>query len=301
MSVPLHFITLVTSAIRQADAGIRPEIKRFEGVMDREKLMQVGMQVGVDIRPPTILCNAPKPRIRIVLVEDHAILREGLKALIEIESDFHIVGEFGSVEDCLEGIRGLQPDLVLTDLALPGRSGIELLAEIQRLSPLTRKLVLTAHENEEYIRAALNAGANGYVLKDANSAELMLAIRTVAVGQQFLCKSIASKILSGYLSGDQRPSTATVAQTITGREREVLTRIALGNSNKLIARELGVSPKTVEKHRSNLMRKLQLHNAAAITMFAIRNGMTSTEPFSGRVSPRLQRFDTAALPLASVG
>jgi DNA-binding NarL/FixJ family response regulator len=103
------------------------------------------------------------------------------------------------------------------------------------------------------------------------------------------------------LSGDQRPSCAPVAQTITGREREVLTRIALGNSNKLIARELGVSPKTVEKHRSNLMRKLQLHNAAAITMFAIRNGMTSTEPFSGRVSPRLQRFDTAALPLASVG
>src|SRR5882757_3181605 len=305
MSVPLHFITLVTSAIRQADAGIRPEIKRFEGVMDREKLMQVGMQVGVDIRPPTILCNAPKPRIRIVLVEDHAILREGLKALIEIESDFHIVGEFGSVEDCLEGIRDLQPDLVLTDLALPGRSGIELLAEIQRLSPLTRKLVLTAHENEEYIRAALNAGANGYVLKDANSAELMLAIRTVSTGQQFLCKAIASKILSGYLSGyapgDQRPAVPAVTQSITEREREVLTRIALGNSNKVIARELGVSPKTVEKHRSNLMRKLQLHNAAAITMFAIRNGMTSTEPFSGRVSPRLQRFDTAALPLASVG
>jgi len=241
------------------------------------------MQVIPPMRPPTI---EAKPQIRIVLVEDHAILREGLRALIEIESDFDVVGEFCSVEESLEGIRDLQPDIVVTDLGLPGRSGIELLAEIKRLSPMTRKLVLTAHENEEYIRAALNAGAEGYVLKDANSAELMQGIRTVSLGQQFLCRAIASKILSGYLSGDQRPASVTATQSITGREREVLTRIALGNSNKLIARELGVSPKTVEKHRSNLMRKLQLHNAAAITMFAIRNGMTSSEPFGDRAAAR---------------
>jgi DNA-binding NarL/FixJ family response regulator len=268
------------------------------------------MQVGIDARSSTPAVSLRKPKIRIVLVEDHAILREGLKALIEIESDFDIVGEFGSVEECLVGIVGLQPDLLLTDLALPGRSGIELLGEIQRLSPLTRKLVLTAHENEEYIRAALNAGANGYVLKDANSAELMLAIRTVSLGQQFLCKAIASKILSGYLSGhapgDQRAAAPAVTQSITEREREVLTRIALGNSNKLIARELGVSPKTVEKHRSNLMRKLQLHNAAAITMFAIRNGMTGSDPLSNstplsnRVPARPQALQTLR-SLASAG
>lgn len=257
------------------------------------------MQGCLDGTAAALLGKAAKPQIRIVLVEDHAILREGLKALIEMESDFDIVGEFGCMEDGVAGIMELQPDVVLTDLALPGRSGIELLAEIQRLSPRTRKLVLTAHENEEYIRAALNAGANGYVLKDANSAELMLAIRTVSVGQQFLCKAIASKILSGYLSGDQRPSCAAVAQAITEREREVLTRIALGNSNKLIARELGVSPKTVEKHRSNLMRKLQLHNAAAITMYAIRNGMTGSEPF-GSANPRLRPFESVQ-PLASAG
>jgi two-component system response regulator NreC len=229
-----------------------------------------------------------KPRIRIVLVEDHAILREGLKSLIQIESDFDIVGDFCCMEDSLDGIRELRPDIVLTDLALPGRSGIELLGEIRRISPLTRNLVLTAHENEEYLRAALNAGADGYVLKDASSAELILAIRTVSVGQQFLCKTIASKILSGYLSGHQRTSSPAGTQSITGREREVLTRIALGNSNKLIARELGVSPKTVEKHRSNLMRKLQLHNAAAITMFAIRNGMAGSEPFGAQVPARPQ-------------
>jgi DNA-binding NarL/FixJ family response regulator len=266
----------------------------------RENLMDVGFATKSST-PPML---PHKAKIRIVLVEDHAILREGLKALIEIESDFDIVGEFGSVEDCLLGIVDLSPDLLLTDLALPGRSGIELLTEIQRLCPMTRKLVLTAHENEEYIRAALNAGANGYVLKDANSAELMLAIRTVSLGQQFLCKAIASKILSGYLSGyapgDQRPAVPAVTQSITEREREVLTRIALGNSNKVIARELGVSPKTVEKHRSNLMRKLQLHNAAAITMFAIRNGMTSSAPLSGRTNTRMESLDRAR-PLASVG
>jgi len=252
------------------------------------------MQVGLEKRPCAVSDAAAKPPIRVVLVEDHAILREGLKALIELEADFHVVGEFPSVDESLDGIRDLQPDLVITDLALPGRSGIELLGEIRKLSPQTRKLVLTAHGNEEYIRAALNAGADGYVLKDANSVELNLAIRTVSAGQQFLCKAIASKILMGYLSGDQRPPCAPVTQAITCREREVLTRIALGNSNKLIARELGVSPKTVEKHRSNLMRKLQLHNAAGITMFAIRNGMTGSEPLGERGPPRLQPLASTA-------
>ena len=254
------------------------------------------MHFGPDIKPGAHLNGDDKPRIRIVLVEDHAILREGLKALIEIESDFDVVGDFCRVEDSLADIRALQPNLVVTDLALPGRSGIELLAEIRQLSPKTRKLVLTAHENEEYIRAALNAGADGYVLKDANSAELMLALRTVSAGQQYLCKAITGKILSGYLSGEQRPSSPAVTQSITEREREVLTRIALGNSNKLIARELGVSPKTVEKHRSNLMRKLQLHNAAAITMFAIRNGLAGSEPLTARLSERPRLPQMLALP-----
>src|ERR1700721_2143636 len=165
------------------------------------------MRVGLDERSSTSAVSNQKPKLRIVLVEDHAILGEGLGTLIAVEADVDVVGEFGGGEEGLEGIGALQPDWLLTDLALPGRSGIDLLAEVQRLSPVTRKLVLTAHENEEYIRAALNAGANGYILKDANSAELMLAIRTVSLGQQFLCKAIASQILSGYLSGDQRPSS----------------------------------------------------------------------------------------------
>jgi two-component system, NarL family, response regulator NreC len=244
------------------------------------------MQVDTATRPPTLLGTESKPRIRIVLVEVNGILREGLKALLRIEPDFDVVGEFRCAEESLNGISNLQPDLILTDLALTGRWGVEWLAEIQRLSPATRKLVLTGCGNEEHIRAALKAGADGYVTIDANIAELMLAIRTVSVGRQYLCEAIADVVLSDFLAREQRRLCPALAQSITGREREVLTRIARGDSNKLIARELGVSPKTVEKHRSNLMRKLQLHNAAAITMFAIRNGMTGTEPFGERVAAR---------------
>jgi DNA-binding NarL/FixJ family response regulator len=229
--------------------------------------------VSVLVEPAAVVKSVPQARIRIVLVEDHAILREGLKALIEIESDIEVVGDFGGVDEVLAAIRELKPALVLTDLALPGRSGFELLAELGMICPTARKLILTAHNSEEYIRAALNAGADGYVLKDANRAELTLAIRTVAAGQQFLCKAIASKILLGYLAGSAPRHQHSAPRTITGREREVLTRIALGESNKVIARSLDLSVKTIEKHRSNLMRKLQLHNVAAITMFAVRNGL----------------------------
>lgn len=226
-------------------------------------------------------------RIRLVLVEDHVILRDGLKSLLELESDLLIVGAFGCVESALEGIGRLQPDVVMLDLALPNGSGIELMGEIPRLSPRSRKLVLTASDCEETIRAALGAGADGYVLKDANSAELMLGIRTVWGGERFLCKAVAGKVLSGFLFGKEQPPASIVTDSITAREREVLARIAHGQSNKAIARELGLSPKTVEKHRSNLMRKLQLHNAAAITMYAMRNGLSVREPGTSPVRDRL--------------
>lgn len=223
--------------------------------------------------------RVPNLRIRIVLVEDHEILREGLKALIDLEPDFEIAGDFGEAAAGLAGIRQLKPDLVLTDLALPGISGFELLAQISHIAPRARKLVLTAHNGEENIRAALNAGAHGYVLKEANRAELMLAIRTVAAGERYLCKAVATQVLSGYLSGGEPRHSPKTVQSITGREREVLIRIAHGESNKVIARSLALSVKTIEKHRSNLMRKLHLHNAAAITLFAVRNGFTAESRF----------------------
>ena len=186
-------------------------------------------------------------RIRMVLVEDHAILRDGLKALLELESDVQIVGEFDSIESILEGVRRLEPDVVVIDLALINGSGIELLREIQHLSPRPRKLVLTGNDGEECIRAALSAGADGYVLKDASRAELMLAIRTLSGGQRYLCKAIASKVLFGFLSPADPKAAPRPASTITDREHEVLTRVAQGNSTKAIARELGIGSKTVAK------------------------------------------------------
>jgi DNA-binding NarL/FixJ family response regulator len=224
---------------------------------------------------PMSIAGAQKLRTRIVIIEDHAILREGLKALIEDEPDFDVVGAFGGVEDALVGIHELQPDLVLTHLAFTGSSRFELLLAIRRVAPRARKLVLTAYDSEEYIRAALNAGADGYVLKDANSVELMQAIRTVSAGQKFLCEAISNKITGGGASGGEPRRKRATTQSITGREREVLTRIALGDSNKGIAVALALSVKTIEKHRSNLMRKLRLHNTAGITLFAVRNGLTS--------------------------
>ena len=248
------------------------------------------MHVGSERSPASPVST---PKIRIILVEDHAILREGLKALILMEVDFDIVGEFASAELALPGISELQPDIVMTDLALPGRSGIELLAEVKRVSPRSRKLVLTAHENEEYIRAALNAGADGYVLKDANRVELMQAIRTVSAGQKFLSEALANKMSGACVPGGEPRRNRANAQSITGREREVLTRIALGDSNKAIAHALALSVKTIEKHRSNLMRKLRLHNTAGITLFAVRNGLASSPQPAVQFDPGGVQRDSA--------
>jgi DNA-binding NarL/FixJ family response regulator len=223
--------------------------------------------------------------IRLVLVEDHTVLRDGLKALLELHADVVSVGEFGCVQSSVDGIRRLQPDVVVTDLALPGGSGIGLISDMKHISPQSRKLVLTMNDGQDHIRAALSAGADGYVLKDATSGELLRGIRAVSTGERFLCSATASKVLASYLSGDKPPPTPpTTTASITAREREVLTGIAQGQSNKVIGRALGLSFKTVEKHRSNLMRKLQLHNAAAITMYAIRNGLVGDDPPVDRVA-----------------
>lgn len=218
------------------------------------------------------ISQAQPARRRIALVEDHAILREGVRALLEIEVDFEVVADVGNAEDALAAVRRLQPDIVVTDLSLPGRSGIELIGELRQTCPAVRILVLTVHDTEEYIRASLNAGAHGYVLKDASRAELLHAVRAVGAGQPWLCPPVAAKVVSGYLNGKTPVRPMAPEDLVTGRERQVLTRIAMGQSNKVIARELSLSVKTVEKHRSNLMRKLTLHNTAAVTLFAIRHG-----------------------------
>ena len=212
-----------------------------------------------------------------MLVDDHLILRQGLRALLELELDLEVIGEAGDTAGAIELIRRTRPDLVISDIGLPGKSGLEIIAELRACCPELKVLVLSAHGSEEYIRVALNARANGYVLKDSSREELLLAIRKVAKGEQYLCQTITARFVTGYLQGSKQQNGAGGARMVTDRERQVLSRIALGLPNKLIAKELGLAVKTVEKHRSNLMRKLSLHNAAAITMYALKSGIVSAD------------------------
>lgn len=211
-------------------------------------------------------------RTRIVLIEGHAILRDGLRALLDLESDLAVVGSAGDAAGALRVVHDARPDLVICDVSLPDRCGVGLISELLLTFRHLRVLVLTANASEDNIRAVLNAGAHGYVLKDSGRADLLRAIRAVMSGRQFLCACVAAKVVSGFVSGYEPRRAAPVEELMTGRERQVLTCIALGKTNKLIARDLGLSVKTVEKHRANLMRKLTLHNAAALTLFALRHG-----------------------------
>jgi two-component system, NarL family, response regulator NreC len=215
--------------------------------------------------------------LTLLLVDDHTILREGLRSLLELQPDLHVVGEAGTFEEAIDLASRLQPDVVLTDIGLPGRSGLLLVRELRKVSPSARIVLLTAHASEEYIRAGLDAQADGYVLKDSGHAELITAIQTVAGGQHFLCKAVASRVLATYLHGGGPAMNPDPLRAVTPRERQVLTRIAAGHSNKVVARELQLSVKTIEKHRANLMRKLALHNTADITRFALHHHLVVQE------------------------
>ncbi len=160
---------------------------------------------------------------------------------------------------------------------MPGMNGIEALKEIKRQCPKTKVVVLTVHSAEEYVLAALKAGADGYVLKDASSTELLLALKNVVTGKPYLSPGIADKVIGGYLDGRKTLKPLSSWETLTDRERQVLKLIAEGRTNKEIADYLYISAKTVEKHRANLMRKLDLHNAAAVTAFAIEKGLVEKE------------------------
>ena len=214
-----------------------------------------------------------KSPYRIMIVEDHTILRQGLRVLLSSDPDFKIVGE---AEDGRESVRlaeTLSPDLVLMDLSMPKMTGTEAISEIKKRSTDTKIVVLTVHKGEDYVLSALKAGADGYVLKDANRDELATAIKKVLEGKRYLSPDISGKVIEGYLEGKKALRTKTSWDTLTQREREILKLIAEGYKNKEVAESLFISVKTVQKHRSNLMEKLDLHNTAALTVFAIEKGL----------------------------
>ena len=214
-----------------------------------------------------------KKPFNIVIAEDHTILREGLKSLLSSHPDLKVVAE---AEDGLEAIRCAQnhsPDLVLMDLSMPRMTGLDAIKEIKRATPQTKIVVLTVHKTEEYILATLRAGANGYVLKEAHSNELLTAIRHVLNGHQYLSPSISGTVIDRLLDGEKPSVIRPAWETLSQRERQILKLVAEGYRNKEIADLLCISIKTVEKHRSNLMEKLDLHDVASLTALAAEKGL----------------------------
>ena len=212
---------------------------------------------------------------RILIVDDHILLRAGLRALLIEDSRFDIVGEAGNGSDAIRLVGELAPDLVLMDLTMPGMNGIEAIRGIKQRDPAVRVLVLTINKTEEYIHASLKAGADGYILKDATGDELLLAISSVLRGKTYLSVDVASKAVKGYIVGG-KAGGAGIYETLSAREREILKLVAQGHTNKSVALCLKLSVKTVEKHRSNLMTKLDLHNSSGLTAFAIEKGLLVT-------------------------
>lgn len=211
----------------------------------------------------------------ILVADDHSILREGLRALLSNTPDLEVIGEAEDGKDVIEKARQLHPELVLLDLSMPIINGTEAIRAIKKRNPEIKIIALTVHKSEEYVRATLDAGADGYVLKDDTSNDLLTSIRNVRNGKIHLSPGICDKVINGFLDRPAEARPMPSWDQLTIREREVLKLIAEGNKNRGIAERLSVSVKTVEKHRANLMKKLDLHGVSALTTYAIENGLIS--------------------------
>lgn len=215
-----------------------------------------------------------KSPVRILIADDHSIIRAGIRSLLESSPDFQVVGEASNGKEAISQIHQLQPDVLLSDLSMPKTNGTDAIYRIKSRYPEIKVLVLTVHKTEEYVYAALKAGANGYILKDDTSKDLIDAIHNILAGKIFLSPGICNGVVSRYLSDPNNNPTTSIDQ-LTTREREVMKLIAEGYRNKDIAEYLTISLKTVEKHRSNMMKKLDIHSASEITSYAIKNGVAT--------------------------
>ncbi len=214
-------------------------------------------------------------KLSIVLADDHTILREGLRALLTADANLEVVGEARDGREAVRCVEKLGPDLLLMDLSMPRMSGMDAIREIKKRYPDTKIIALTVHKTEEYLLTTLQAGADGFVLKDATHDELIMAIKNVMGGKSYLSPGVSEKIIEGYLKGKKSTKSLSAWESLSQREREVLKLIAEGYKNKEIAGDLCISLKTVEKHRANLMKKLDLHNAAALTVYAVDKGLVN--------------------------
>ena len=212
-------------------------------------------------------------KITVLLADDHRILREGIRSLLEKEPDIEVVAEASEGGEAVAKAQQLSPDLVLMDITMPGMNGLEATRQIKALKPGVKVLILTMHEGNQYISEFLRSGASGYVLKDTAAQELVGAIRAVNQGDAFLYPSIARMLLEEYLQKVQSGEESGSYDGLTDREREVLRMVAEGKTNKEIADDLSLSVRTVQAHRANLMGKLHMHDRTELVRYAIRKGL----------------------------
>jgi DNA-binding NarL/FixJ family response regulator len=223
--------------------------------------------------------NAARSRkqIKVLLVDDHAILREGVHALLAREPDILVVGEAADGQEALEQVTRLKPDVVIMDIVMPRMNGLEATRLITERHPESRVLILSMYDDHEYVVQIIQAGASGYVLKRVVTEDLVRAIREVYAGESFLYPPIAATLIGDYLRVTKGERGDGPGEPLTAREREVLKLIADGHTNQAIAEQLGLSRKTVDSHRANAMRKLDLHDVTEVVKYALRTGMITLD------------------------
>jgi len=213
--------------------------------------------------------------IRVMLADDHALVRAGLRALLQSLDGVQVVAEVGGGHEALQAVAAHQPDVVLMDIAMPGMNGLEAAERVMKQWPSVRLIVLSMYTNEDYVRQALAAGAAGYLQKGADPAELELAIKAVMRGETYLTPAVSKQVVQNYL--EQSAKKPGAVQDLTPRQREVLQLIAEGHSTKDIAQRLNLSVKTIETHRTELMHRLGIHDVAGLVRYAIRTGIVTTD------------------------